>query len=212
MLHGKPEFESTIPENIFRGNNPDMAKYAKKALDEKGQDALRSELFRRIDEAAEIVAEGGKSKGKIFSPLKAATAIDDHSEFIKEFLPADKQKEIFALRDGMRVMERAGHTMERYTTGKYLAQKDALTTLAGWVQMGPMKLYTTISNSPAGKAFLLKASKLSPQSPEFNKLFTEQLPKLVGAAAGRPKSMLESLGIEELQEPQKKRNMLTGAN
>lgn len=196
ILNGKNTSE--IGPKILNADNPDMAAYVKKALDEKGHDAVRAEIWKRIDDASSVVAEGGKSKGKVFSPAKAATEIDNHANFIKEFFTPAEQDRIAGLRNALKGMERSGQFMESLNNGKFLPAIAAVGELTTGVPLAmaghpgtlaaaagttlASRLYNALSGSAAGKAWMLKAGTV----PAGSKVMTNLLGELPRVIATRP--------------------------
>ena len=172
VLHGSEGATRSIPDNLLQGDNPDMASHAFDSLDENGRNAVKAEIWNRINQASNPVEAGGKSKGQVFSPLKAASAIDAHSNFIDKFFDQQEQDQIYGMRDAFRKMSRAGQYMEGISTGKFvpalagvtgagtaaqlaLAGHPGLAALEG-VPIGLARGYNVLSGSPGGKAWLLK--------------------------------------------------------
>ena len=194
ILNGKDP--SKIGPAILDQDNPDMATYVKKALDPKGHDAVRAEIWKRIDDASSVIAEGGKSKGKVFSPAKAATEIDNHANFIKEFFTQAEQDRISGLRNALKAMERSGQFMESLNNGKFLPAMTGMGELALSVPEAlagspgklatvvgttlASRLYNTLSGTAAGKAWMLKAGTVPSNSPLMKSLMGE-LPKVLAA-------------------------------
>jgi len=195
VLRGRGEFQGDIAPNVLRGDNPDMAKYTKRALDERGHSAVKAEIWSRIDKAANTVEAGGTSKGKVFSPAKAAAEIDAHMNFIKEFYPPEEVWKIKGLRNGLKELERAGQYMEQLQTGKYTTKIGQLGALGSAGQlmilghpaalmgeistMGAARLYNKLSGSRAGKEWLLQVGSKAPGSAAIGKLMTK-LPAVLG--------------------------------
>jgi len=185
-------FEGTIPDKLFARDNPEMAKYAREALDERGAKAVRAEIMRRALDAGE--------DSKIFSPNKAANVLDKHENFIKEFFNPQEAKQIEGFKNALRDMQRSGQYLEQVTTGKFaeqaksmtapltavgaaIATKSVIPLVIGAGGMTAAKLYTKLSGTKAGKEWLLGMAKTKPNS-LLMKTLMNQLPKIVGTKAG----------------------------
>ena len=192
ILNAKEGGQSTIPDKLFKGDNPDLAAYAKRALNPAGHNAVLAEIWNRVGDAASDSKLG-------FSPAKARTALSDHANFIKEFASPEEQKMITGYMKALGAMDRSGQYAEKLTTGKSLEQfamiKAPFTAATGLVagtagapaaaasavgSSSVAKLYTVLSNSPAGKEWLLGLSQAK-QGPEMDFMMTK-LPKIVSSA------------------------------
>jgi hypothetical protein len=176
-IHGAEGTIQSLPDNLLKSNNPDVATHAFDALDDTGKNAVKAEIWNRINQAANPVEAGGKSKGQVFSPLKASSAIDAHSNFINQFFNPQEQDQIYGMRDAFRKMARAGQYMEGISTGKFVPAMagisgagTAATLLAtghpGLAAMETLPIaaargYNALSGSPAGKAWMLKPTPSS---------------------------------------------------
>lgn len=199
MLRGKGEFQGSIPDNLFQGDSPDMARYTYRALDPKGRGAVRAEILRRIEKTASDSKTG-------FSPAKAATGFESHANYIKQFFTPQEAAQLDGFRNALRSMERSGQYLEQLKTGKFaeavgpvrgVAAGAAATAagMAGGLQallaaasvMPMARLYTKLSGSPQGKAWLARAAKLAPDSPAMSKhleALAKYVPKFAATAAG----------------------------
>jgi hypothetical protein len=171
ILHGQEGATTTLPDQLFRGDNPDMAAHAAETLTPEGQAAVKAAIWDRINKAANTTSQGGTSKSQVFSPAKASGAIDDHANFIKQFFSPDEQNDIFGLRDAFRTMQRSGQYMESLQTGKFvpaIAAATGLPSAAGLAlaghpatlgmelgTMGAARGYNALSGTPGGKNWLL---------------------------------------------------------
>jgi len=189
-------FEDKIPDRIFQGDNAGMAKYTYEALDDQGRKAVRGEILRRALEAGD--------DSKIFSPNKAATALDKHDNFIKEFFSPSEQKQIAGFNNALRDMERSGQYLEKLGTGKFQEQMKHTTApltavgtavatsspvplIIGTSTMPLARVYNKLSGAKAGKEWLLGMAKVKPNS-LLMKTMMNRLPALVGTKAGEPET------------------------
>ena len=199
-LHGREGFTEDIGPKILQGDRPGMATYAKKGLTPDGHEAVKSEIWRLVDEAANTTAEGGKSKTQVFSPLKAKSELDNHANFIKEFMTPEERHGIDGLKNALGTMARAGQYMETLATGKFKAAMGGITAIAPaataafqgvyaplaaeLATMGASKVYTKLSGSKAGKEWLLKSAS-SPEGSRMSQNLMPDLAKILGIGSAR---------------------------
>jgi hypothetical protein len=198
VLHGQEGATSTLTDQLLKGDNPDMVRHASETLDPAGVAALKADILDRINKAGNTTAQGGKSKSQVFSPLQAASEIDDHANFIKQFFDPEAQNSIFGMRDAFRTMQRSGQYMAQINNGQLvpaIAAATGLPTAAGLALMGhPATLgmelgtmgaargYNALSGTPGGKNWLLKpggapTSLGTIASPQLSGLSTLAQPK-----------------------------------
>ena len=172
ILAGQEGGTSTLTESLLKGDNPDMAKHAAEVLDPAGVNALKADIWDRVRKAGNPSNQGGKAKAQVFTPQQAASEIESHTNFIKQFFSPDEQNDIFGLRDAFHTLARSGQYMENLQTGKFVPAIAAATglppaaglALAGHPatlgmelgSMGAARGYNALSGTPGGKAFLLK--------------------------------------------------------
>ena len=180
-LHGQEGFAETRLNTVLNQNNPEMADYMHSSLDEGGHNAIKAQVWQRVSDAAKDSKVG-------FSPAKAATALDNHSAFIEKFFTPEEQTRVEGFKTALRTMERSGQYLEAVGTGKYIAKLGGIASMAGPVPGGSIaasQIYTRLSNSQAGKTWLLNMSKVTPNSLPAHQLMT-QFPKLMAISSSKP--------------------------
>jgi hypothetical protein len=172
VLHGQEGATSTLTEQLLKGDNPDMARHASETLDPAGVAALKADILDRINKAGNTTAQGGTSKSQVFSPLQAASEIDDHANFIKQFFDPEAQNGIFGMRDAFRTMQRSGQYMAQINNGQLVPAIAGATSIPTAVvaalsghplglgmlgtTIGSARGYNALSGSVGGKNWLLK--------------------------------------------------------
>jgi hypothetical protein len=188
-LHGKEGFEGTGLRTMLDRDNPEMAKHAFEALDIKGRDAIKAEIWRRIDE--------GASKSKVgFSPAIARTQIDKHQEFIKQFFSPTEQETVKGLQNAFQSLERSGRYLEDLGNGKFMMSAGGKMLGAGAALLHPQiaagegaliagsRVYNMLSGSKAGKEWLLGMAKAKPGTPP-SEFLLRKLPKVLAIASSK---------------------------
>ena len=172
VLHGQEGATSTLTDQLLKGDNPDMARHASETLDPAGVAALKADILDRINKAGNTTAQGGRSKSQVFSPLQAASEIDDHANFIKQFFDPEAQNGIFGMRDAFRTMQRSGQYMAQINNGQLVPAIAGATSIPTAVvaalsghplglgmlgtTIGSARGYNALSGSVGGKNWLLK--------------------------------------------------------
>lgn len=159
-----------------------------KALDPKGQAALRTGILSEAMDAG-AVGERGADGIKI-SPAKVATYLEQHQDAIEAAFPGLKAAEVRGLMRLMRHADRAGSVGANPMTGQVneeilLKSQPKVDRAIGWMEKKAMlKYYTT----PEGKQALLQASELKDGSPQMSRLFerVSQGVQRVAAMASKP--------------------------
>lgn len=151
-----------------------------KALDPKGQSAVRSGLLSEALDAATNPERG--VEGVPFSPAKFATYLEKHKASIETAFQGLDGVTLKGLERVMRHVDRAGTVGANPMTGQVLEetlmgmQSIRQQALGRLEKQTLLKYYTT----PAGKRALLQASEIEPGSPEMQTLVKRMATQMAG--------------------------------